>query len=172
MDHLEDGLAMMDDDEILLSIGPSRARRMFAVFCFAALAFVLVGLLLQGDPNLLWQAIFLAAAMVSVYGAIRLYKGTDDEIELTRTELRTRSGRHLTTVENVKAVERGPFAFKPSNGFLVRLKQPSGRGWAPGLYWQRGRYLGIGGAINAGNTRAMAEILSALQMGVYPGVDD
>ena len=161
----------MDDDEILLSIGPSPARRMFAVFCFVALALVLVGLLLKGDPNLLWQAIFLAMAMLSLFGAKRLYQGTDDEIELTRTELRTKSGRVLTTVDNVKVVERGPFAFKPSNGFLVRLKEPSGRGWTPGLYWQRGRYLGVGGAINAGHTRAMAEILSSLQMGVFPGDD-
>ena len=159
----------MDDDEILLSIGPSPVRRIFAVICFVAMAIVLFGLLLQGDPAFLWQVVFAGTAVASLWGAKRLYQGTDDDVELTRTELRLKSGRLLTTIDNVKVVERGPFAFKPSNGFLVRLKEPCGKGWAPGLFWQRGRYLGIGGAINAGHTRAMAEAITALKMDYMPG---
>lgn len=158
----------LDSDGIILSIGPSSARRYFAVICFVALAVVLIGLVIQGSPNFLWQVVFLGTAIASLFGAKRLYQGTDDEIELTREELRTKSGRLLTTIDNVRVVERGPFAFKPSNGFLVRLHEPSGQGWTPGLFWQRGSYLGIGGAINAGHTRAMAEAITALKMDVLP----
>jgi hypothetical protein len=57
-------------------------------------------------------------------------------------------------------VERGAFAFKPSNGFLVRLDKPLGRGWAPGLWWRLGRLLGVGGVTSASQSKAMAEILS------------
>jgi hypothetical protein len=158
----------MEDTEVLLSIGPSPMRRIFAVVCFVVLAFVLFGLLLQGDPSFLWQVFFAGAAVLSLLGAKRFYTGTGDAVELTKTELRLKSGRVLTTVENIKVVERGPFAFKPSNGFLVRLKEPCGSGWAPGLFWQRGKYLGIGGAINAGHTRAMAESITALKMDYLP----
>ncbi len=158
----------LESDGIILSIGPSPARRYFAVICFVALAIVLIGLVVQGSAGIVWQAVFLGKAIASLLGAKRLYQGTDDEIELTRQELRTKSGRVLTTIENVRVVERGPFAFKPSNGFLVRMHAPCGKGWAPGLFWQRGTYLGIGGAINAGHTRAMAEAITALKMDVLP----
>lgn len=158
----------LESDGIILSIGPSPARRYFAVICFVALAVVLIGLVVQGSPSILWQAVFLGTAIASLLGAKRLYQGTEDEVELTRTELRLRSGRLLTTIDNVNVVERGPFAFKPSNGFLVRLHAPCGKGWTPGLFWQRGTYLGIGGAINAGHTRAMAEAITALKMDVLP----
>lgn len=158
----------LESDGIILSIGPSPARRYFAVICFVTLAIVLIGLLLQGSASILWQAFFLGTAIASLLGAKRLFEGTDDEIELTREEIRTKSGRLLTTMENVRVVERGPFAFKPSNGLLVRLHEPCGQGWVPGLFWQRGRYLGIGGAINAGHTRAMAEAITALKMEYLP----
>jgi hypothetical protein len=158
----------LESDGIILSIGPSPARRYFAVICFVTLALVLIGLVVQGSPSFVWQAFFLGTAIASLLGAKRLYQGTDDEIELTRSELRTKSGRLLTTIDNVNVVERGPFAFKPSNGFLVRLHAPCGKGWTPGLFWQRGTYLGVGGAINAGHTRAMAEAITALKMDVLP----
>jgi len=97
-----------------------------------------------------------------------LRRSTMQEIELTRTEIRTSDGRVLTELDNVIKVEKGAFAFKPSNGFLVRLKTPSGRGWAPGIWWQGGTYLGIGGVVSAGQSKAMAEILAAIIAGLWP----
>ena len=118
----------------------------------------------------LWRGLFLGLGALAFFAADRLRYFTSDTIELTREVIRTRSGRHLAHVSNVKAVERGAFAFKPSNGFLVRLHEREGRGWAPGLWWQRGRLLGVGGVIAGGQSRAMAEILSALlQDGQSPG---
>jgi hypothetical protein len=38
--------------------------------------------------------------------------------------------------------------------------------WAPGLYWRNGTFLGIGGVLSAGETKAMAEILTALVQGI------
>ena len=101
-------------------------------------------------------------------GAEAMRRASAEGLELTRQVLRTESGRVLTEVSNVRTVERGAFAFKPSNGFLVRLYAPSGRGWAPGLWWQRGTWLGVGGAVPGGQARAMAEVLTALRKGEFP----
>ena len=68
-------------------------------------------------------------------------------------------GRVLATLDGIAAVERGTFAMKPSNGFLLRLEQPAGRVWAPGLWWRMGRRIGVGGVLSAPQTKAMAQII-------------
>ena len=105
------------------------------------------------------------AAALTLLAAARLWNATNDKLELTRTELRTASGRVLTEVANIRSVDRGAFAFKPSNGFLVKLEEPRGASWAPGLWWQRGRLLGVGGVLRGGEARAMAEMITALKNG-------
>jgi len=153
------------DEEVLLSIGASPARRWFGTGALTALALVLLWLALRDNLGAFWRMGFFLAAALAGWSAERLRVATLDKIELTPTVLRTSSGRRLARVANVRAVERGAFAFKPSNGFLVRLKEPEGRGWAPGLWWQRGTWLGIGGVVPGAQSRAMSEMLSVLTRG-------
>lgn len=152
-------------DEIILSIRPSAGRRLLGAICLAGLAALLFPLVLRTTG--LWQLVFLASAIAVLLGALRLWQATGDSLELTREEFRTGSGRVLTPISNVASVDRGVFAFKPSNGFLVKLQEPSGSGWAPGLFWQRGRMIGVGGVLPGGQSRAMAELITALKDGTY-----
>ncbi len=156
------------EDEVLIRISPSPFRRWIAILVFVALGFVLLWLAFQGAGDLIWQATFLALGLAAFWMSDVLRRSTQQEIELTRDEIRTSDGRVLTSVANVRKVEKGAFAFKPSNGFLVRLKAPSGRGWAPGVWWQGGTFLGVGGVVSAGQAKAMAEILAALISGLWP----
>lgn len=158
---------MDEDDEVLIAISPSPARRWMAVMALAGLGVLLVSLVFEPTGGL-WRLMFLGFAILSFLGAEKLRTSTAGSIELTRAELRTGDGNVLAHVANIKAVERGALAFKPSNGFLVRLHEPEGRGWAPGLWWQRGRLLGVGGVIPGGQSRAMAEMISALLLGSLP----
>ena len=121
------------------------------------------------QPSILWQFAFLAAAVWVLWGAYRMYEATSERILLTREALVTGSGEVLARVENVAKVDRGVFAFKPSNGFLVRLKEPEGpSAWRPGLWWRRGTFLGVGGVVPGGQSRAMAEILTAITLDMLP----
>lgn len=143
-------------------------RRWIAILVFVALSFVLLWVAFIGTGTWLWRVSFLCLGLAAIWMADVLRRSTIQEIELTRDELRTSDGRVLTSVENIRKVEKGAFAFKPSNGFLVRLKTPSGRGWAPGIWWQGGTYLGVGGVVSAGQSKAMAEILAAIIAGLWP----
>ena len=154
-------------DEVIFAIGPSLVRRWVGVICLVLLGILILSLVFS-DAGGVWPVIFVALGIAVIIAGDKFRRATADSIELTRTELRTGTGRVLASVDNVERVERGAFAFKPSNGFLVRLKAPQGRGWAPGLWWQRGRLLGVGGVISGGQTRAMADILSALSKGQLP----
>ncbi len=156
------------EDEVLIKISASPMRRWTAVLVFITLSFVLLWLSVTGAGALGWRLFFLGFGIVALWMADVLRRSTMQEIELTKTELRTSDGRVLTAVDNVRKVEKGAFAFKPSNGFLVRLNSASGRGWAPGLWWQAGTYLGVGGVVSAGQSKAMAEILAAILAGLWP----
>jgi len=149
------------EDEVIIAIGPSAPRRWMAIGALFALGVLLLTLVFEPGGGM-WRVMFLGFALASFWAADRLRLATGDTIELTREALRTGRGRHLAAVKNVKGVERGALAFKPSNGFLVRLHESEGRGWAPGLWWQRGRLLGVGGVIPGGQSRAMAELLAAM----------
>ncbi len=152
-------------DEIILSIRPSAGRRLMGAVSLVALAVVMLPLVLRASG--IWQAVFLVASILVLLAARRLWSATGDSLELTREEFRTGSGRVLTPISNVASVDRGVFAFKPSHGFLVKLHEPSGSGWAPGLFWQRGRMIGVGGVLPGGQSRAMAELITALKDGTY-----
>lgn len=161
-----------DKPEITLMIlGASFGRLWLGVFCTTALGVLLIWIVFAGRPAMIYQVSFLIAGLLSLWLAATLRRAGQDRIVLTNKVLRTESGRVLARVENVHAVERGAFAFKPPNGFLVRLKEPdSDRGWVPGLWWKRGRLVGVGGVVSAGTSRAMAETLTALTLGILPDV--
>lgn len=155
----------------LMILGASLGRLWLGVACAAALGLLLFWIVFAGRPALVYQVSFLIAGLLFLWLAATLKRAGDDRIVLTNKVLRTESGRILARVENVHAVERGAFAFKPPNGFLVRLKEPEGdRGWVPGLWWKRGRLVGVGGVVSAGTSRAMAEALTALTLGILPDV--
>lgn len=160
-----------DPDRVLVSITPSPGRRWLGVCSLIVLGALLFYVALAGRPALFWQIVFLIGGGVAFWGADLMRRATGDSIELTREVLRTDKGVILARVDNVRSVERGAFAFKPSNGFLVRLETPDTFGWAPGLWWRKGTFLGVGGVVSAGQTRATAEILSALKQGVLPPAD-
>ena len=159
-------------EEILSVLSASMGRRWMGILTFFALAVVLLWLGVANAPSFGWRIAFIAFGALSLWGADVMRRSTDDQIVLTREVLRTKSGRILARVDNVEKVERGAFAFKPSQGFLVRLKTPGQAGWAPGMWWSRGTFVGIGGVVSGGQAKAMAEILTALSLNMLPSYDD
>ena len=82
--------------------------------------------------------------------------------ERTRHELRDSAGGVLARMDEVTGLERGMFAFKPSNGFLLRLDTKKPRAWRPGLWWSLGSRIGVGGMTPAHQAKFMAEIIATL----------
>lgn len=157
------------DDEILAVLIPSPPRRWFGIVTMACLGGLLVWVAAVSQPSLFWQVAFLAGGLAAGLGAVRMHRATNDKIILTREALLSESGEFVARVANIRQVERGAFALKPSNGFLIRLKEPEGGGaWKPGLWWRRGTFVGVGGVVPGGQSRAMAEILTALILDMLP----
>ena len=161
----------MSDGEILMTATSSPARRWAAIAMMTTLAGLLFSLALADPTTPAWRFGFAGVGLLSFWGATAVWQGTRDRLELTREVLRTGRGEILARVADVKSVDRGAFAFKPSNGFLVTTRAPGPRRWVPGLWWRTGRRVGVGGTLPSGETRAMAEVLTALSQGLLPEAD-
>ena len=149
--------------EIRVEVAPSAPRRIFAVAVLMVLGAVFVYLALSDPPdNFLLQAILIVAGGLISFGAVSLYYATSNALILTRTGLSERSGRIIASFDDIAAVDRGVFAFKPSNGFVIQTHKPLGFAWAPGLWWRVGRRVGVGGVTPALQTKAMAETMMVL----------
>lgn len=147
--------------DILATVSPSPMRRLFGAAVMGTLGALLIYMALATAPSFGWRVVLLAFGGVSVFGTIKLWQATEGRVELTATQLRDSSGRVLAEVDQIIGIDRGMFAFKPSNGFVLKLASRHDRGWAPGLWWRTSRRLGIGGVTSAGEAKFMAEMLAA-----------
>ncbi len=150
------------NQEILAIVETSPVRRWMGVVMLAALGGLMIYIALAAPPDPVWQVFLIALGALALWMAERMRRATEHRIELTEQELRSSEGQVIARVSEIEIVDRGVFAFKPSNGFLVRLRAPRPRIWRPGLWWCSGRRVGVGGVTSAGQTKAMSEILSAI----------
>ncbi|WP_434288047.1 hypothetical protein [Celeribacter sp. SCSIO 80788] len=145
-----------------LSLTPSPARRMSAVALLGVLGALLLRVAFGAEEMTAgWMALLVVMAAAVLWVAWRLWVATGVRLVLSEEDLREEGGRVLCRLDEIEKVERGTFAFKPSNGFLIRLKTPGSRVWAPGLWWRFGRRLGVGGVTPTGQGKAMADVIAA-----------
>jgi len=150
-------------DEVLTSVEASLPRRLFGVTMLLILGFLMFYLGISSPPaSLLWLAFLLVIGGLALWLALVMWRATELRIDLTRTELRSSDGEIIALVKDVASMDRGMFAFKPSNGFILRLRSRAGRRWRPGLWWRMGRRVGVGGVTPGSQTRIMADMLAAL----------
>ncbi|MEO9819635.1 MAG: hypothetical protein ABJQ34_08690 [Paracoccaceae bacterium] len=151
-----------NSEEILAVVHPSLGRRVLGLASLWGLGLLVFYLTLSEDHAFGWQVLLLAIGAGTIYLAELMRRSTGLRIELTKTGVKDSSGRILAEVSNIQSIDKGTFAFKPSNGFLITCKTKAPRVWAPGLWWRNGRRVGIGGITAAPQTKFMAEILSAM----------
>ena len=152
-----------DMNEILATVTVSAPRRWLALGMLALLGVLLVHFGFSAPPeSLLLQVFVIALGIASMALAVKMHRGTSSTVELTRAGLRDGDGTVMAPIEMIERVDRGAFAFKPSNGFMLRLSKGQGRVWRPGLWWRLGRRVGVGGVTPGNQTKVMAEILQVL----------
>ena len=150
-------------DEILARVHASLPRRVFGVGMLLIFGGMLLYTALASPPaNPAWRIFLVGAGLSGLFLADKMRRATANVLELTETELRCSDGTRLAGTEEIEALNRDLFAFKPSNGFTLRLNRKVPATWQPGLWWGFGHRIGVGGATSAFQTRAMAEILSAM----------
>ena len=94
------------------------------------------------------QALFFAKARAVIFEDGRLF---DD------------SGAEICHIDEVEELEKGLHLFKPSSGFVLKLKSKQPSAWSPGLWWRIGHRVGVGGATPGRRAKAMADAIIMYQ---------
>ncbi|MEO1732573.1 MAG: hypothetical protein AAFR45_02935 [Pseudomonadota bacterium] len=154
------------NEEVLATVHASPARRWFAIAMLIFVGGLMLYVAMSTPPALVWQVFLIVMGAAALWLAEQMRRATEHALELTETELRDTSGQVVVRIDDIAKVDRGLFAFKPSNGFLVITRPRPGAVWRPGLWWRIGRRIGVGGVTPAAQTKFMAEILTAKIMNV------
>ncbi len=151
------------NEEILATVHASGPRRFIGVASLFLLSGLLIYIALAQPPeNLFWRLFLFVLGGATLWLSEMMRRATLMTVELTETHLRCSDGRVIAEVSQIASLDRGTFAFKPSHGFLVRLKDKAPACWQPGLWWRLGRRVGIGGVTPGPQTRIMADMIAAM----------
>lgn len=150
------------DTDVLATVAASSGRRFLGIGLLSLLGVLVIYVAFASPPSFGWQVFLIALGVVALMMADAMRRSTAFTLELTRTELRDSSGIVLARVADIASIDRGTFAFKPSNGFLLRIKTPDTRTWRPGLWWRMGRRVGVGGMTPGRQTKYMSEIIAVM----------
>jgi hypothetical protein len=148
--------------EVLATVAASQGRRILGIGMLAFLGVLVIYVAIINPPALGWQVFLIGFGTIALMVADAMRRSTAYSLELTKEELRESSGDVIALVEDILSIDRGAFAFKPSNGFLLRTKVTAPRRWRPGLWWRMGARIGIGGMTPGRQTKYMAEIIAVL----------
>jgi hypothetical protein len=157
-----DPMEFEDENEVLAVARASNGRRILGLTSLALLGLLLIYVAFTQSPALIGQIFLIAVGGGSLWLADKMRRATASSIELTPLMLRDADGTVIARIEDIVSMDRGAFAFKPSNGFLLKLKAGAERDWRPGLWWCVGRRIGIGGMTPGHQTKFMSELLSAM----------
>lgn len=156
-DHPEED----DPNRVLARLAPSPGRRWAAISMLFCLGGLLVYLALSTPfEGWLTQVALVLCGLGALILAERMRRATATILTLRPSGLEDGAGRLLCRMDDIAGVERGAFAFKPSNGFLIRLKAPGVRTWEPGLWWRIGKRIGVGGVTDSGGAKYMADVIA------------
>lgn len=151
-----------DSTEVLATVQASAGRRAMGIGCLGLLGLLLIYMAFMRAPALHWQLFLILVGAGSLWVADAMRRATASKLELTPLVLRDADGTVIAQVDQITGIDRGFFAFKPSNGFLLKLGEGGARHWRPGLWWRMGRRVGIGGMTPGSQTKFMADVLAAL----------
>ncbi|WP_300016250.1 hypothetical protein [uncultured Roseobacter sp.] len=150
------------DTEVLATVKASAGRRFLGIGLLSVLGVLVIYVAFVTPPSFGWQVFLVALGITALMVADAMRRSTAHVLELTRNELRDSGGVVIADVAEITGIDRGAFAFKPSNGFLLRLENPGTRNWRPGLWWRFGRRVGVGGMTPGRQTKYMAEIIAVM----------
>ena len=150
-------------NDVVMELRQTPGRRWFSVLALLAVSGAAAWFVLFGpERNPGMRALLAAASAGFAFQAWRFRDEVRSSIRLTPEGLFDGGGDCIFRTDNVASVERGLLAMRPSNGFLVRLREPAGIRWIPGTYWRVGRRVGVGGSLRPADVRALSDRLAGL----------
>jgi hypothetical protein len=157
----------MPDTE-LARITASAPRRLIGVgtmLCLGALL-VYVGFATPGIA-LPYAVLLIGLGIAALWLSARMWQTTGHALVLTEEAFTDSDGTVIARLDEIEKVDRSMFAMKPSNGFVIILKEKAATAWRPGLWWRMGRRVAVGGVTAGSATKPVADMI-ALRIAQHP----
>ncbi|WP_425038465.1 hypothetical protein [Primorskyibacter sp. S187A] len=149
--------------EVIAEMYAPPGRRWLGVGMLYGLGLLLLTLgALRPPDSVGWVVFLFATGALAIWGGEKMRQSTALGLRLTDDGLWDTSGRRIVSLDEIENVDRGVFAFKPSNGFLLKTRDPVGRSWRPGLYWTMGRRIGVGGVTSRAQAKLMSDTITMI----------
>ncbi|MGB3245258.1 MAG: hypothetical protein WBB25_12030 [Sulfitobacter sp.] len=148
--------------EVLAEMRATPSRRVAGLFSLLALACLLIYVVLTRPPEQPWQILLLGLGLGAFWVALKMYHATASAVLLTDQGLHDADGTLIVALADIRHVDRGFLAFKPSHGIVLRAATAGGAQWRPGLWWRIGTRIGIGGMTPAHQAKTMSRQLDEL----------
>ncbi|TRD21578.1 hypothetical protein [Palleronia caenipelagi] len=147
--------------DLLASLNPSPARRYLAAGVFLGLGLILMTVAMKpAEGEAVGRIALVVMGLASLGAGWAVWRASSRALYLTSEALIQSDGQVVAPLSQIAGVERGVFAMKPSNGFVLRLREPLPRHWSPGMWWRFGKRVGVGGITAPAEGKAMADILA------------
>ena len=149
--------------DVLAEMYAPPARRWVGISMLYGLGVLLVVLAVFRPPeDMLWMVFLLIAGVAALWFGEKTRQSTAHGLRLTNEGLWETGGRRIVALDDIQEVDRGIFAFKPSNGFLIITETVQDNAWRPGLYWIIGRRIGVGGVVSRAQSKMMADTITMI----------
>ncbi|SMX30266.1 hypothetical protein TRP8649_04409 [Pelagimonas phthalicica] len=148
-------------DKELARIKASSGRRVIGTGAMLALGALMLYLAFATPPqNPVWLGFLIVCGLFALWTSQMLWQATSRILILTDEALIDSEGDVLARIDQIAKVDRGAFAMKPSNGFVIFLKEPMPKAWHPGLWWRLGKRVAVGGVTSGAETKPVADIIT------------
>lgn len=154
---------MENHEEVLAEMRATPSRRIIGAVAMGGLGLLLLRTALFTDPSPGLQIGLVVAGAAALFATQVMWRATSSAVELTAEGLRDADGTIIARLDDIAVADRGVFAFKPSNGFTLKLHQSAPVVWRLGLWWRWGKRVGIGGMTPAHQAKIMEERITTLR---------
>ena len=152
---------ILEENETLIVLRVSPVKSFLGSALLVTLGFTLLYSIHKktAEENIILDLIFLSVALTLIYYGWRIIKAKQTGVKLTKLGIYDLNNTLLYRTSDIKYLDRGIFAIKPANGFIIHLNKPLAFHWHPGLFWCIRKRLAIGGLLSKQECKAFADLL-------------
>lgn len=143
-----------------LEIKPSLARVIIGAAAAGGLGCFVLWIAIQGNElSGLQRVVVVILGLLLAAAGWLMARNMKQTLVMNEHGLSDGRGTVICSLDQIVTVERGLSVLKPSNGFVVTIKDPMSSAWVPGVWWRYGRRIALGGLLPGGAMKVMAATL-------------
>lgn len=151
---------MKQADKNIRYVLPSHRIKILGSIIFGLIIFLIYALSNINNDTTLLDFLLIPALVAVGFGFRRfLRKYAEIGFIINHKGLYNLDETLICSLKDVDRVDISPYTFKSANGFIIILKTSSPFKFVPGLFWQLGKRVSIGGMVSKSESKYLSNTL-------------